>query len=213
MTTGVSFDKRDRKWRAYIGENYRLIYLGQFASEDEAIQARLDAEKKYGKPRNDDPSRIWLIEGNMALVEVFPDQLALIDAKNIETVREGGRWYMFGRYPASTITRCRLHQHILRNKGNGHSIHTDHIDRNPLNNLEKNLRIVTPSKNVFNSGLYKHNRSGVKGVHWNKQTRRWQARIEVNGKVKHLGYFTNIEDARRAREIAERELGIEEMVP
>ena len=154
--------------------------------------------------RPGDPSRIWLIEDDMALVEVFPDQLALIDAKNVEKVREGGRWSMARRYPIcrKRMIRCFLHQHILGWKGNGHNLETDHIDGNPLNNLESNLRIVTRSENQFNSGLRKDNTSGIKGVRWHERAQKWQVRITINGK-ESTGLFDSIDDAARARQEAE----------
>lgn len=212
MTTGVCFNKHAGKWEAYTQIDHRRTHLGLFSTEEQAIQARLKAEKEYGKPIHyrhpcGEHSRIWLIEDSMALVEVFPDQLALIDAKNIDKVREGRRWHLFGGYPRSQKTSCQLHQHILGTKGNGHSIHTDHIDRNPLNNLENNLRIVTPSENQFNSGLWKHNTSGIKGVCWDRNTHKWKAQIQINGKQKYLGQFDSIEDATRARQVAEKGWG------
>ena len=46
-TPGVCWHKRDKKWQASITVNYKRIYLGSFVNKDEAIKARLEAEKKY----------------------------------------------------------------------------------------------------------------------------------------------------------------------
>jgi hypothetical protein len=46
----------------------------------------------------------------------------------------------------------------------------------------------------------------VKGVYWNKNEAKWHARLEVNGKQLHLGFFENIEDAKIARQNKAREL-------
>ena len=40
---GVSWNKRSKRWRAWIG----TTYLGRFKTEEEAIKARLEAEAKY----------------------------------------------------------------------------------------------------------------------------------------------------------------------
>lgn len=48
------------------------------------------------------------------------------------------------------------------------------------------------------------NKSGVKGVHWDKNAQKWTASICVNGKKKYLGLFRSVEDAKKARRIAER---------
>ena len=44
---GVSWHKRDLCWEAHISVNKKYIYLGRFKTLDEAIDARLKAEKKY----------------------------------------------------------------------------------------------------------------------------------------------------------------------
>lgn len=36
---GVSFNKRDRRWQAFIGDQGRRRYLGSFGSEDDAARA------------------------------------------------------------------------------------------------------------------------------------------------------------------------------
>ena len=51
--------------------------------------------------------------------------------------------------------------------------------------------------------LNRNNTSGVIGVHWDKVIKKWRARVMLNGKSKHLGYFTNKEDAIKARKEGE----------
>jgi hypothetical protein len=48
--------------------------------------------------------------------------------------------------------------------------------------------------------MSKNNTSGIKGVHFDKATKKWKARIKINGKLKYLGSFDNIEDAKTARQ-------------
>jgi hypothetical protein len=43
---GVGWSSRHRKWRASIRHHGELIYLGAFASKDDAIAARRDAEAR-----------------------------------------------------------------------------------------------------------------------------------------------------------------------
>jgi hypothetical protein len=48
------------------------------------------------------------------------------------------------------------------------------------------------------------NTSGYKGIDFSKKNNKWRARI-YKGKEIHLGLFDNIEDAIKARELAEKE--------
>lgn len=79
----------------------------------------------------------------------------------------------------------------------------DHVDGARNNNRLVNLREVTRSENQRNRTINKNNTSGITGVYWTKNTNNWFAAIGLNGKLKHLGYFTNKEDAIVARKAAE----------
>lgn len=74
----------------------------------------------------------------------------------------------------------------------------DHINRDKLDNRRDNLRIVSHSQNHLNSGLFKHNTSGYKGVTWDKERGKWKAQIKWNGKNKNLGLFLLPEHASAA---------------
>lgn len=50
--TGVSFNKADKKWRAYISVRGNIRSLGFFNKIDDAIAARKDAEEKFGYHQN-----------------------------------------------------------------------------------------------------------------------------------------------------------------
>ena len=82
----------------------------------------------------------------------------------------------------------------------------DHIDTNTLNNDIKNLRAATPSQNKSNRGIMRNNTSGVKGVNWQKNAKKWCASCQVNKKRVRLGYFENIEDAEKAVKSAREQL-------
>lgn len=68
----------------------------------------------------------------------------------------------------------------------------DHKDGNIHNNKTENLRGCVRSQNCQNARIQKNNTSGVKGITWHKRLRRWQARIQFNGKRVCLGSFKNI---------------------
>ncbi len=71
----------------------------------------------------------------------------------------------------------------------------DHRNRDSLDDRISNLRLATHSQNCSNSCLHKHNTSGRRGVHWDKQSGKWQAKISVMKKVIYLGYFDDLDEA------------------
>ena len=84
--------------------------------------------------------------------------------------------------------------------------HTDHINRNKLDNRKANLRTTTVGQNILNSKISKRNTSGYKGVEWYKN--RWVARIKFNYKTIYLGRFKLLSEALNTRKLAEQKYGI-----
>jgi hypothetical protein len=74
----------------------------------------------------------------------------------------------------------------------------DHIDGDGLNNQRKNLRICSHTQNTRNASLSKRNKSGSKGIFWNKTNNKWKVSIGVDKKLLHIGYFINKEEAQKA---------------
>lgn len=79
----------------------------------------------------------------------------------------------------------------------------DHIDRNPLNNRIENLRSVDKRVNSINRFPPSNNASGIRGVSWSKSSQKWSAQIKVDQRKIHLGVFSDINDAKIARDTAE----------
>ena len=75
----------------------------------------------------------------------------------------------------------------------------DHKDRIKHHNWIDNLREVSQQCNLRNTINSKNNTSNVKGVHWNKNANKWEARIKVNSKVKYIGIYKSFDEAVCAR--------------
>lgn len=73
----------------------------------------------------------------------------------------------------------------------------DHIDRNGLNNLYENLRVVTIRENVYNSSIPSNNKSGIRGVYYDSKAKKWYASLNENMKkdIDVNKGFNNIDDA------------------
>lgn len=85
----------------------------------------------------------------------------------------------------------------------------DHINGDKHDNRIANLRLATAQQNAANSRRPSHNRSsGVKGVTWFRPVKKWMAHITIDQRQIYLGYFTDKEDAIKARlDAAERYFG------
>lgn len=79
----------------------------------------------------------------------------------------------------------------------------DHINHDTLDNTRTNLRIVTNQQNLWNKRKIKSRNnvpstSQYRGVFWDKDAKKWVARICCSGKIYFLGRFT---DEKRAAEV------------
>jgi hypothetical protein len=83
----------------------------------------------------------------------------------------------------------------------------DHRNGDPLDNQRHNLREATNAQNGHNrSPDDRAMASGFKGVTWDRQRRKWRARIMANGARRSLGHFADEAVAARAYDEAASEL-------
>ena len=82
----------------------------------------------------------------------------------------------------------------------------DHINGNTFDNHIENLRECTICENQHNRKVSKNNKSGVKGVSWSNQKQKWRARVLLDGKEVHVGFFNSIDDAKASIDAARNEL-------
>ena len=83
----------------------------------------------------------------------------------------------------------------------------DHINGNKADNRIANLRIGTKADNGQNQRkAHANSQSKTLGVCWNKRLNKWVAQIKCNGKVRHLGLFSDKTEAAEAYAKAKREL-------
>ncbi len=139
------------------------------------------------------------------------DQVALVDDEDFEWLSQ---WKWSARKSHNTFyaqrnvnkdgkrTSLQMHRAILG------AVRLDHKDGNGLNNCRSNLRPATSSQNGQNTGRYRTNTSGHKGVTWDKRRQKWLVQHQVDGHKKHVGYFDDVEEAGRAyREAVSRVFG------
>lgn len=87
----------------------------------------------------------------------------------------------------------------------------DHINQVRTDNRISNLREVTSAENNQNRRITSNNASGVVGVSWNKEKRRWVARVTFNGEVFRVGSYKDIGDAEIAVKAFRKEKGFTDL--
>ena len=78
-----------------------------------------------------------------------------------------------------------------------------HINHIRDDNRLSNLRFVTKSDNNRNKSRSSNNTSGVTGVRYRKDKRKYVAQIKVDGLIIQLGSFVTLEEAAKVRKAAE----------
>ena len=154
--------------------------------------------------------------GDWLLVDIstskYPDATMAVDA-DVFNAHEGGRIGAFQQNSGSRYIYAKYNYNknlylFHRDVIDAGELEVDHVDPTTesfVDNRRRNLRAVTSLQNSMNRRKYSNNTSGISGLSWHKLRGKWRAYIAINGKVKHLGYFNNIEIAIGARQQAERE--------
>ena len=136
------------------------------------------------------------INGEITIVFDSKGRTFLIDTNQLDKALKYN-WYVgargFVRTASRKAGRVMLHRYLLDTKEQ-----VDHINRDRTDNRLCNLRICTTQENNRNRLGWKQSTSGVKGVTWCKDKKKWRARIGVDGKRISLGYFNTREEAAQA---------------
>lgn len=158
--------------------------------------------KHIPRGRLDTPRRvpIRVIGPSIAYLPLTQGFFAVIDAEDIERVSEYS-WHVTStahyspRYARAAkwiapgkVDNFTLHRFLL-----GFPEQVDHKNGDGLHNWKGNLRKVTTIQNQQNAKRSSNNTSGFKGVCWHPQG--WQARISINGKRTHLGFYATPAEA------------------
>lgn len=146
------------------------------------------------------------------------DLFAIVDIEDLALVLDGNSWHKNthttktgkaapiyaarGWKIAGKRHREKMHQLICPN-----AEEVDHINGNGLDNRRSNLRPSTRMQNARNQGPKSNNKSGYRGVCWDKARGKWKAEIGKNNKNCFIGRYDTKEDAARAYDKAAKEWG------
>ena len=139
----------------------------------------------------------------MKEIPLTQGMVAIVDDEDYERLNQF-KWHCDGHGYAKRVTSRKNIQRkwiFMQYEIIGHpeiGLQLDHINRNPLDNRKKNLRICTVSQNQANSLIRSDNTSGRKGVSWSKQSNKWVAGIRYHGKRIYIGLYDDLDQAATA---------------
>ena len=132
---------------------------------------------------------------------------ALIDVADAEWVNQwrwslGADGYAYrSRREGRAKHTIRLHRAILGlTRGDGQE--GDHIDRDRLNCRRTNLRKLPGKGNRQNVSSTIGSSSKYRGVYFDKDSRKWRAYVQVEGRQRYFGRFNDEEAAAEAARLA-----------
>lgn len=149
------------------------------------------------------------VAGDVAYVPLSDDEHgpnAIVDADDVEIVNKYGWELNNDGHPYASIRgkSTPMHQLLTGEKN------PDHINRDKLDHRRANLRTANKTLNEANTGPRKTNKSGYKGVSWDKVNNKWLAQIgyqeEGRNINKKLGRFNTPEEAAEAYNKKSKEL-------
>jgi hypothetical protein len=78
----------------------------------------------------------------------------------------------------------------------------DHINRNRLDNRRANLRPATWTQNAWNRSKRSRQKTRYKGIRYQKDTKRWQVRLMIEGRRISFGCYNDEKEAAKAYDAA-----------
>jgi len=159
-------------------------------------ELQLDRDEVFRKLSDYKPTEDLTRYSVSNLGNVRNDKTGLILKASINSRGYNKLWlYREGETKSKTI-----HQLVaiafLNHIPNGMKLVINHKNFNRTDNRVDNLEIVTMRENTNRKHL--KSSSIYTGVSLHKPNKKWRAQIKLNGKKKHLGYFTNELEASEA---------------
>lgn len=183
-------------------------------AETDIITPQIRVPERCGNtPRRDRTVRSCAVTESYCTIPLTQGKVALIDAADYERVSQycwrlherGGNFYARRaiRVASRKYRYQTLHRFLLDDPS---ECFIDHINHDGLDNRRSNLRLATPSQNMYNRRPNRDTSSEYKGVSYAADRGLWRAEIRANGARLNLGQYEAPEDAARAYDSAARRL-------
>lgn len=182
---------------------FTCIFCGK-CFEAPALTAKFCGGRCFGKYTSAKVSRGPItqpIDADYRLIPLTQGKVAIVDSEDFDRLMQWNWVASFSPKTKTFYATTRVEQRTIQMhrfiKGLGVGPNkVDHRDGDTLNNRKINLRTCTDAENLRNQKLRRTNKSGFKGVSWNRG--KWAATIMVNYKSIGLGRYTSPKEAANA---------------
>lgn len=189
---GVYKDNKDKKWIAQAPArlNGGKRVIGRYLTEELAIKARIDWEKKTNFIQSLKDLTVGSIHKYFSYDELTGDILYKVNTSR-NSVGDVATFKRKDGYKVLRLGNVNQLAHrviFLLKEGYLPEEYVDHEDGFPSNNKPENLRKVDSKLNQRNMKKRSDNTSGVTGLHWRKDRNSWEAYLQTDEgkKSKHF---------------------------
>lgn len=160
--------------------------------------------RKYRHPfgkRRESTSKFTVI-GDILTVTTKSGEVFLADSEDVELLSKYSWCKSKKGYAVANIKGkvTKMHRFIMG--VSNPEVIVDHKNRDRHDNRKSNLRICTTTENARNRSVSKHCSSGFIGIRITEYGK-YNVKITFSGKEIHIGNYDTLEEAIRARKIAE----------
>jgi len=154
------------------------------------------------------PELVQALAEGARLIPLTQGRFAIVDAEDYDRLSEH-KWHVMKcvrtEYAGSYQDGKYILMHRVLLNAPHHRI-VDHRDGNGLNNRKHNLRLCTHQENLYNQRPRLGGTSRFRGVCWRKTRRKYETKIQKNGKRYSLGYYHDETEAAVVYDIKAMEL-------
>lgn len=120
-----------------------------------------------------------------------------IDTIDLPLVSKYTWWTNKNGYAVTTIAAkgVLLSRLLMGITEKGRTLFVDHISGDITDNRRANMRVCLPEENLKNRKLSSKNKTGYKGVSFNKKLNKYQSGIQSGGKAVYLGHYDTKQEA------------------
>lgn len=182
------------KVRCKCGREYESFLLSIRKGKDSICKhCRNTGNRKNGNKNN---TNRYIIKEDIVEIHTKKGDIIIIDRDDFDLVKKYCWHVNYQGYAMTQIDKKKILMHrLLLNILDDKDILIDHKNRNRLDNRKSNLSKVRHRENSQNTKIYINNKSGVKGVVYDKNIKKYRSYISIDYKRIYGGNFDTLDEA------------------